>query len=81
MNFAYNERRVLQSKGSPGTVPSADIVRHGMSLQSDTGTISAIEYLKANGIESAVIQRVLSGSPVRAEDMRVRRHETDTADV
>jgi hypothetical protein len=36
-----------------------DIVNHGISVQESSNTVSAIEYLKANDISPAVIERVL----------------------
>jgi len=38
-------------------------------MQHTTGTVSAIEFLKANTVDGTVIQRVLSGNPVRGEDV------------
>jgi hypothetical protein len=36
-----------------------DIVNHAISVQESSNTMSAIEYLKAHDIDSAVIARVL----------------------
>ena len=36
-----------------------DIVNHAISVQESSNTMSAIEYLKANNIDAAVIERVL----------------------
>lgn len=47
---------------------TSTIVRRGLLMQRDTGTVSALEYLKANAVESTVIQRVLSGQALREED-------------
>jgi hypothetical protein len=65
----------LERRGQPGSSgdqgrTTADIVRLGLAVQELTGTVSAIEFLKANGISGAVIQRTLSGTAVRAEDRR-----------
>lgn len=46
----------------------AAVVRRGLLVQRDMGTISAIEFLKANAVEAAIIQRVLSGNAMRTED-------------
>ena len=64
MNDNVKERRV----DAPGREYSADVVRRGLLVQRDMGTISAIEFLKANEVEAAIIQRVLSGNAMRAED-------------
>lgn len=50
------------------------VVREGILIKHRTGTISAIEYLKANEIDSAVIQRVLGGSGLRSEDALALAH-------
>jgi hypothetical protein len=44
------------------------VVREGILMKHRTGTVSAIEYLKANEISGVVIQRVLAGSGLRSED-------------
>ena len=36
-----------------------DIVNHGLAMQQGANTMCAVEYLKAQGIAPAVIQRVL----------------------
>jgi hypothetical protein len=64
---------LLERRGHPGSSTdqvraTADIVRVGLSVQEATGTVSAIEFLKANGIPNAVIQRVLCETAMRAED-------------
>lgn len=80
MNFAREERRG-QRQGMPGLTSTDELVRHGMGLQSSAGTVGAIEYLKAHGIHAAVIQRVLTGSPIRGEDIVQSRHQAQTADI
>jgi hypothetical protein len=45
-----------------------DIVKKGVHVQASLGTIGAVEYLKANGIASEIIVRVLSGGRSRGED-------------
>ena len=64
MNTKQEERR---SDGGAREY-SADVVRRGLLVQHDMGTISAIEFLKANAVEAAIIQRVLAGNAMRAED-------------
>ena len=46
-----------------------DIVNHGLAMQQSANTICAVEYLKAQGIAAAVIERVLL-------DPQRRRHFT-----
>ena len=36
-----------------------DIVDHGISVQENTNTMSALEYLRSHGIAARVIERVL----------------------
>ena len=36
-----------------------DIVNHGICVQENTNTVSAVEYLKSHDIDPAVIKRVL----------------------
>jgi hypothetical protein len=74
MNAQHPERRAQAGTSSGQGSTTADIVRLGMAIQESSGTVSAIEYLKANGIGGPVIQRVLSGTAVRAEDTGIRRH-------
>ncbi len=40
-------------------VAMRDVVNHGISMQEDGNTVSAIEYLKARDVSPAVIERVL----------------------
>jgi hypothetical protein len=68
MNLQSLERRAQPGLSSDQGRTTADIVRMGLVVQELTGTVSAIEFLKANGISGAVIQRTLSGTAVRAED-------------
>jgi hypothetical protein len=68
MSVQHLERRAQpNSLGYQERTPS-DIVRLGLAVQQRTGTVSAIELLKSNKIDSAIIQRVLSGSALRADD-------------
>ena len=73
MTLQLLERRAQPGSSGDQGQTTADIVRLGLVVQELTGTVSAIEFLKANGISSAVIQRVLSGTAVRAEDGRACR--------
>ena len=63
------ERRLAQRPGIAGSAHLTEIVRESLLMQHTTGTVSAIEFLKANTIDGIVIQRVLSGNPVRDEDV------------
>lgn len=63
MNRPSTERRTTHDAGN-----TSAIVRRGLLMQRDTGTVSALEYLKAHAVETAVIQRVLSGQSLREED-------------
>jgi hypothetical protein len=81
MTFQQRERRVdVQSDSATGQA-SADLVRKGLLIQYDTGTVGAIEYLKASGIGAAVIQRVLSGNAMRVEDRLMLDNHAATAVV
>jgi hypothetical protein len=68
MSLQLLERRAQPGSSSDQGRVTADIVRLGLAVQEATGTVSAIEFLKANGIPNAVIQRVLCGTAMRAED-------------
>lgn len=63
------ERRLAQRPGIAGSAYLTEIVRESLLMQHTTGTVSAIEFLKANTVDGIVIQRVLSGNPVRGEDV------------
>jgi hypothetical protein len=68
MSLRQVERR-RQAHPGPARLPStSDTVRESLLVQRQTGTVSAIEYLKSNGVSADIIQRVLSGIVVRAED-------------
>lgn len=43
-------------------------LRLAIGMQATVGTIGAIEYLKAQGIDSGLIVRILSGGRVREDD-------------
>ena len=64
MNVNQTDRRA----DAQGREYNADVVRRGLVVQRDLGTISAIEFLKAHAVEAAIIQRVLGGNAVRNED-------------
>jgi hypothetical protein len=68
MNTQQAERRSSVNVEQHNRQYSADVVRRGLLVQRDLGTISAIEFLKAQGVEAAIVQRVLSGNAMRAED-------------
>jgi len=68
MEHLQAERRTrLPASGANGFAPT-DIVRQGIGLQACLGTVGAVEYLKANGINGVVIGRVLSGGQLREDD-------------
>lgn len=59
------------SPPAAAAVDGASTTRHlrlAIGMQATVGTIGAIEYLKAQGIDSGLIVRVLSGGQVREED-------------
>jgi hypothetical protein len=70
MNAKQAERRgdAQAQAAAHGREYNADVVRRGLLVQRDMGTTSAIEFLKANAVEATIIQRVLSGNAMRAED-------------
>lgn len=68
MDTKQAERRSDAHRDTRGHEYNAEIVRRGLLVQREMGTISAIEFLKANAVEAAIIQRVLSGNAVRAAD-------------
>lgn len=69
------DRRAAAVLAGPVSNPpdAAHIVREGICIQADLGTIGAVEYLKAHDIDSAVIHRVLASDQVRDDD-RARLH-------
>lgn len=44
------------------------IVQQGLLIQACLGTISAVEFLKSNDVDAAVIGRVLTGGQIRTGD-------------
>lgn len=70
MSHQRTERRAT---GAHGPDPVSGIVTKSLLVQRRTGTVGAIEYLKANGVHCAVIQRVLGGTAVRGEDRQALR--------
>jgi len=46
-----------------------DIVDHAISVQENSNTMSAIEYLKSHDIDAAVIERVLLDPQHRRNDL------------
>lgn len=61
-------RRATDSDGALPVSAKSDIVRHGILLRHATGTVAAVEYLTARGIDTAVIRRVMSGQALRQAD-------------
>jgi hypothetical protein len=70
MSIQHVERRVSQGTCADGTEHLSQVIREGLLMQHSTGTVSAIEFLKSNAVDSIVIQRVLSGSTLRVDDAR-----------
>lgn len=68
MNTDQIDRRKLSAGDPAGSDAPAATVTKGLLVQRLSGTVSAIEYLKNNGVGSPVIQRVLSGDAVRRAD-------------
>jgi hypothetical protein len=68
MNIQHTDRRASDRQSEYGAKFDANAVRHGLAVQRRLNTSSAVEYLKANGVDGAVINRVLSSQTVRGED-------------
>ncbi len=68
MEHLQTERRIDLPASHPHESPAAEAVREAIGLQACLGTVGAVEYLKAHGINGAVIGRVLSGGQVREDD-------------
>jgi hypothetical protein len=68
MNIQGIERRHQAPPGPANLHSTAVTIRESLLVQRQTGTVSAIEYLKSNGVSAAVIERVLSGSATRFDD-------------
>ena len=62
------DRRADIYQNSQGEKFDAAVVTEGMLLQRQINTVTAIEYMKNRGIDSAIIQRVLSGFMMRDDD-------------
>ena len=61
-------RRAEQGRQAPAAPPATtDTIRESLLVQRQTGTVSAVEYLRSNGVNSATIRCVLSGSLGMAE--------------
>jgi hypothetical protein len=69
MSTSTVDRRAQRHQNAFETGLASEVVRLALTIQRDTGTVSAIEFLKSNGFGSAVIQRVLSRASIRAEDL------------
>lgn len=68
MDTITTERRHDAAANASSADAEAGIVRRGILLQASHGSVNAIEYLKAQGIGSAVVVRVLSGGEMREDD-------------
>ena len=70
MNTTHAERRASleADPAHPATHDVSNAIRHGLLLQGRTGTLSAVEHLKAHKVPGTVIGRVLSGGAMRIED-------------
>lgn len=69
MDTLQLERRSTQDAGGePEPTEASGIVQAGILFQASLGSISAVEYLKANDIDGAVIRRVLGEGRMRADD-------------
>jgi len=65
MGTTIVERRLNLEKNSV----KSNVVRQGLHLQRLSGTLSAVEHLKAHRVPSSVISRVLSGGASRGDDL------------
>ena len=69
MNTTHAERRAsLEAEAHPAAHDVSNAIKHGLLLQGRTGTLSAVEHLKAHKVPGSVIGRVLSGGAMRIED-------------
>lgn len=68
MHHTQVNRRADMYQNSQGEKYDAAVVTEGMLLQRQISTVTAIEYMKNRGIDSATIQRVLSGFSMRSDD-------------
>lgn len=62
------ESRASMVGGKAGDAVDAAVVTQGLLVQKTVGAVGAIEFLKSKGVSAAVIQRVLSGAPLRRDD-------------
>lgn len=64
------DRRTTRPSPTPafGETNTTRIVQQALLLRACLGAVGAIEYLKARGIDSKVITRVLIGDCVRDDD-------------
>ena len=67
MDIQITERRQAGAQAGKPSARTASI-RESLRVQRQSGTVSAIEYLKSAGVGGAVIQRVLSGAATRSDD-------------
>ena len=70
MNTTHAERRASLEVDPvhPAAHNVSNAIKHGLLLQGRTGTLSAVEHLKAHKVPGSVIGRVLSGGAMRIED-------------
>jgi hypothetical protein len=62
------DRRADMHRNSKGEKFDAAVIQEGVMLQMRVNTVSAVEFLKNRGVGAATIQRVLSGTQLRADD-------------
>ena len=65
MNATLNERRSASHIGGTGVRYDACTIAQALEVQKTSNIPSAVEYLKARGVDGTVIRRVLSGDAVR----------------
>ena len=75
MESSFSGRRATDSFDRPDTA-IADTVRRGMLISETAGAVSAVEFLKARGVDPTVIERVLGGAEIRRDDAVALAHHT-----
>lgn len=73
MESSFIGRRATDSPDVPGTA-ATDTVLQGMLVSETAGAVSAVEFLKARGVDGAVIERVLGGAGIRRDDAVALAH-------
>ena len=66
--LAERRTRLDEDAGFAASPDISNVIQHGLLLQGRTGTLSAVEHLKAHKVPGSVIGRVLSGGAMRIED-------------